>query len=251
MPQAAIYNPVQDGIAKTAHSVRYREVKPPSDLSDVVHCFWELKTVAPLPEDFHLHAVPDACVNLLFNQMDTSIAGITALRTTYAVLNLGNVFHYVGIQLLPGVWHGKGHAVADHFVGTPYTGALPLIDINHRLAGLDFLDKPPVMATLVRHLATENIVAPNRVMLAILTHLDDIHTVADMAAISGLSPRHLQRTLKQTTGFSPHDLLKILRLQQSFEQGYPLLYADQSHFIRSFRAITGYTPTQYFTKFDV
>jgi len=251
MAKETTYNPVQDGIEKTAQSVRYTEVKPPSDLSGLVHCFWELKTVATLPEDFHLHAVPDACVNIMFNEIDTSIAGITALRTTYEVLNLGKAFHYVGIQLLPGVWQGNRDEIADQYVGTSYAGDLPLIETNNHLAGLDFLAKQPIMAALVRQLANEKIVVTNPVTANILTHLDDIHTVADMAAITGVSPRQLQRTLKQTTGFSPHDFLKVLRLQQSFEQGYQMLYTDQSHFIRSFREITGYTPTHYFSKFDV
>lgn len=251
MAKATPYNPVQDGIEKSAHSVQYTEVKPPSDLSDLVHCFWELKTIAPVAEDFQLHAVPDACVDIMFNEIDTTIAGITALRTTYEVLNLGKVFHYVGVQLLPGVWQGNRAEIADEYIGTPYTGDLPLLETNRHLVGLDFSAQQPLMAALVRQLAHAQIIVTNPVTATILAHLDAIHTVADMAAITGVSPRHLQRMLKQTTGFSPHDLLKVLRLQQSFAQDYHLLYTDQSHFIRSFRAITGYTPTQYFSKFDV
>jgi AraC-like DNA-binding protein len=72
-----------------------------------------------------------------------------------------------------------------------------------------------------------------------------------MAEVAGLSPRQLQRTLKQSTGLAPHDLLKILRIQQSFRQHYLDLYADQSHYIHSFRKITGYTPARYKDKFDV
>jgi hypothetical protein len=83
-----MYNPIQDGIEKTVGAVRYAEAKPPSHLSGLVHCFWELKTERVLEEDFQLHAVPDACVNILFNQVDTDIAGVTALRTTFEVLNL-------------------------------------------------------------------------------------------------------------------------------------------------------------------
>jgi AraC-like DNA-binding protein len=66
-----------------------------------------------------------------------------------------------------------------------------------------------------------------------------------------MSPRQLQRTLKRTTGFAPHDLLKVLRLQQSFSKHYLESYTDQSHFIHSFRNITGYTPVSYLSKFDV
>ncbi|MEO0814978.1 MAG: AraC family transcriptional regulator, partial [Myxococcota bacterium] len=85
----------------------------------------------------------------------------------------------------------------------------------------------------------------------IFARLFDIHSVAEMAEAARLSPRQLQRVLKRTTGFAPHDFFKVLRLQQSLEGEPSLSYADQSHFIRSFRAATGYTPTQYAKKFDV
>jgi len=187
----------------------------------------------------------------MFNELNTSIAGITALRTTYEVLNLGKEFHYVGVQFLPGVWQGNRNEVADKYIGSAYTGNLPLIETNNKMIGLSFREKQPIMAELVRQLAREHIVIANEVTAKILAHLDDVHSVADMAEITGVTPRQLQRTLKQATGFTPHDLLKVLRLQQAMKQGYPALYTDQSHFIRSFRAIAGYTPAQYFSKFDV
>jgi AraC-like DNA-binding protein len=246
-----LYSPIQDGIEKTVQSVRYTEAKPPSHLFGLVHCFWELKTDRALTEDFCLHALPDACVNILFNQADTKIAGVTALRTTYEVLNLGRTFHYVGIQFFPGVWQGNPEEIADSFVGTPYLGQLPLIETSNELAKLDFVAKQSVLSALVQRLIDEKLVVTNVVTEKILTNIDDIHTVADMATITGMSPRQLQRTLKRTTGFSPHDLLKVLRLQQSFKQHYLESYSDQSHFIHSFRKITGYTPTRYTNKFDV
>jgi AraC-like DNA-binding protein len=246
-----MYSPVQDGIEKTVQSVQYTEAKPPSDLSELVHCFWELKTQTALPEDFHLHALPDACVNILFNQADSKIAGITALRTTYEVLNLGKSFHYAGIQLFPGVWQGNPDEIADSFVGTPYRGNLPLVKISRKLAKLEFSAKQPLMAELVRLLTDQKVVVANPVTARILSRLSDIQTVADMATLTGMSPRQLQRTLKRTTGFSPHDLLKVLRLQGSFKQNYLASYTDQSHYIHSFRKITGYTPARYAEKFDV
>jgi AraC-like DNA-binding protein len=246
-----MYSPIRDGIDKAVQSVRYTQAKPPGNLSGLVHCFWELKTDRSLPEDFCLHALPDACVNILFNQADTNIAGVTALRTTYEVLNLGKSFHYVGIQFLPGVWQGSPQEIVDHYVGTPYLGDLPLIATSNKLANLDFLDKQPVLSQLVQWMIDQELVVANHVTEKILTNMDGIHTVADMAAMTNMSPRQLQRTLKRTTGFSPHDLLKVLRLQQSFRQDYSDSYADQSHYIHSFRKITGYTPAKYADKFDV
>lgn len=246
-----MYDPVKDGVDKTVRSVSSIEVNPPDSLSGFVHCFWELKTEEKLPDDFCLHALPDACVNILFNQKDTEIAGVTALRTTYEVLNLGKEFHYVGIQFLPGVWQGDLRDTSDSFVGTPYVGELPLLDASNKLVKFDFPAKQAVLAKLVHQLIDQKYVAIDDVTAQILSNIDTIQTVADMAAVTNMSTRQLQRILKKSTGFSPHDFLKVLRLQQSFKQHYLDTYTDQSHFITSFRKITGYTPAQYYRKFNV
>jgi AraC-like DNA-binding protein len=246
-----MYDPIRDGIDKTVHAVKYAEAPPPHLLSSLVHCFWELKTTALLAEDFQLHAVPDACINILFNQVDTNIAGVTALRTEHEVLNLGKSFHYVGIQFLPGVWQGNKEEIADRFIGTPYPGDLPLIQTSQELAELTFVEKQIGMAKLVAWFIDEQLVVPNLITEKILANIAQVNSVEDMAKLAVMSTRQLQRTLKLTTGFSPHDLLKILRMQQSFKQHYLDLYTDQSHYIHSFRKITGYTPAKYVDKFDV
>jgi len=109
----------------------------------------------------------------------------------------------------------------------------------------------PVLNEFVLGLESDGVIASNPVTAAILSHIGEISSVADMARAANLSTRQLQRTLKATTGFSPHDLLKVLRLQQSFRQDYRLSFADQSHFTNSFRRHTGYTPAQFNRTFDI
>ncbi len=232
-------------------AVRYTELPPPDELSDVVHCFWELRTLAILSEDFQYHALPDACVNLLFNLADTTIAGITALHTEAITLNLGKSFHYVGIQLYPGVWQGDRNELLNRYVGTSYRGALPLIQTNQLLVGLEFAAMAQVLSEFVRWCMADGHIRANAVTATILSNLDAIRSVADMAALLGLSPRQLQRTLKRLTGFAPHDLLKVLRVQQSFRTHYLDLYADQAHFTHAFRQAIGYTPARYRKRFGV
>lgn len=247
-----MYDPVKDGVEKSVQAVSYTEVEPPDRYSDLVHCYWQLKTDAELDEDFTLHALPDACVNILFDQVDVHIAGITALQTTHTTLNLGTHFHYVGIQLFPGVWRGDPDNVFDHYVGEPYDGDLPLVATSRRLAEAhDLASKEPAFSDLVDDLLTTERIAPNPLTSRILGAIADIHNVADMARVAGLSTRQLQRTLKQTTGFSPHDLLKVLRLQHAMRHDYQLAFADQSHFTHSFRTATGYTPGSFRKTFDV
>lgn len=245
------YAPVVDGFSLRGADVRYVERPPPQDLADVVHVFWELRTLAALPVDFLYHALPDACVNLLFDQIHPEVAGVTALHTEATTLNLGTRFHYVGLQFFPGVWQGDRNEIQDRYVGTAYRGALPLVHTNRQLAGLDFEAMGQVLADLVRWCVAHGHVRGHPLTAAILSRLDAIRTVADMAALVGLSTRQLQRTLRQITGFSPHDLLKVLRLQQSFRAHYLELYADQSHFTTAFRRAIGYTPGQYRKAFGV
>ncbi|GAB2536221.1 helix-turn-helix domain-containing protein [Gracilibacillus alcaliphilus] len=244
-----MYNPKGNGKQKTISQVQFIEVEPPSHLSGLVHRFLELKTDTPLADDYLFHALPDSCTYLIFDQLNPEITGITKLHATSEELNLGKEFHYVNIRFLPGVW--KGSAIYG-IVDSPYTGLLPLDETNRRLAGLDFTAKQSVLSDLVEQLIEEKLVAANPVTEKIFAQIDDIHMVADMAGIAGVSTRQLQRTLRQTTGFAPHDFLKVLRLQQSLDSdSYLSYYADQSHFIRSFRKATGYTPANYTKKFDV
>ena len=246
-----MYDPVKDGVEKSVGAVSYTEVAPLDALTELVHCYWELKTVGDLDGDFTLHALPDACVNVLFDQVDTDIAGVTALHTTHTTLNLGRSFHYVGVQFFPGVWNAASEGTVDHYVGEPYSGALPLIATSEQLVSLDLPDKTSVLDAFVETLRDLGAVAPNPTTAAILRNINDVHSVGDMAEAAALSPRQLQRKLKATTGFSPHDLLKVLRLQNSFRQDYLLSFADQSHFTHSFRGITGYTPGAFMKTFDV
>ena len=213
-----MYDPVKDGVAKTVESVVYTEAPPPAPLGELVHCFWELRTVTDLADDFTLHAVPDACVNLLFNLHDTRVAGVTQLHTSHATLGLGRSFHDAGIQFFPGVWRGAPEASVDHYVGEPYQGDLALVEVGEAAAAVDFDGRATVFSEFVANLLDAGLVAPNPVTAAILTNLDEIHSVGDMAEVAALSPRQLQRALKATTGFTPHDLWKVLRFSTRFRR---------------------------------
>jgi len=246
-----MYNPKGNGKEKTVQSVQFVEVEPPSHLRGIVHRFLELKTEGTLSDDYRFHALPDACTYIVFDQLDAKIAGVTKLRASSEELNLGKAFHYINIRFLPGVWQSDRERVAYGMVDHPYSGDLPLIDINHELSKRDFDAKQSVLSEFVERLIESKLVLANPVTEKIFQNLDEIYSVTDMAAASDLSPRQLQRTLKRTTGFAPHDFLKVLRLQQALNGNPSLSYADQSHFIHSFRKATGYTPGRYSRKFDV
>lgn len=246
-----MYNPKGNGVEKAVQSVQFREIDPPEPLRDIVHKYLDIKTSGPLTEDYRFHALPDACTYIIFDQIKSTVAGVSKLRASSEELNLGTDFHYVNIRFLPGVWQDRADYIAPGMVQTAYLGDLPLIEVNAALSGRDFEAKTNILSGFVESLVTEGLVVANPVTKTIFQNIDAIRSVADIAAICNLSTRQLQRTLKRTTGFSPHDFLKVLRLQQTLSGKDISDYADQAHFIHSFRKATGYTPNRYAQKFDV
>ncbi|SPH20881.1 hypothetical protein ASD8599_01622 [Ascidiaceihabitans donghaensis] len=246
-----MYDPKGNGKEKSIDAVQFTELEPPEHLRGIVHRFLELNTNGRLNEDYRFHALPDACTYIVFDQLDKRIAGVSKLRAESEEFNLGRQFHFVNIRFLPGVWQPSLDQVAYGMVEDAYTGALPLLELNKTLTGEALPKHIPSLSDLVDGLVRDGIVKRNLVTEKIFQHLDDLHNVADMADAANLSPRQLQRTLKRTTGFSPHDFLKVLRLQMSLNGNDTWSYADQSHFIHSFRRATGYTPGKYAKKYDV
>jgi AraC-like DNA-binding protein len=246
-----MYDPKGNSKDKTVDQTAFTEAEPPDHLRGIVHRYLDLHTNGTLDAPYRFHALPDACTYAVFDQNRRDIAGITRLQASSEELDLGTSFHFTNIRFLPGVWQGDRSGITYGLIEQPYTGALPMIDTNGTMKGQSFAGKQSALTTFVEHLIDAKLVIANPVTEQIFQHIDDIHTVADMAEIANLSTRQLQRNLKQTTGFSPHDFLKVLRLQQSLDGEPSLSYADQSHFIHSFRRATGYTPGQFAKKFDV
>ncbi len=245
------YDPKGYGKERTAEVIKFVEAKPPSHLSAIVHRYIELETVGKLNMDYRFHALPDACAYLVFDQLNSDVSGITKLRTTSEELNLGRQFHYINIRFFPGVCLFSEDEYSYGLVNGPYKGALPLLEANRKLASCSFEEKQPILTRLVEDMLAAKKIAPNLVTQKIFRNIDEINTVSEMAAASNLSARQLQRVLKRTTGLAPHDFLKVLRLQQTLNNEASDNYADQSHFIHSFRKATGYTPGRYTRKFDV
>jgi AraC-like DNA-binding protein len=246
-----MYSPVKDGIKKAITEVEYIEIAPPIHLSNLVHCYWELKTHIHLSQNFSLEAIPDACVNIFFNMHNTSVAAVTMLDTKTKSLNLWKMFHYVGIQFVPWVWRGEYKEIRKEYVDNSYGGPLDLIEVAQKLVKVDFKKKQEIFTMYVEYLYQKGIISENKVILKILRHLNEIKRVSDMAKFSGFSTRHLLRIFKESIHLSPSEFLKIVRFQKSLRWSYLSHYTDQAHFIHSFKDITGKTPKRFLENFYV
>jgi AraC-like DNA-binding protein len=80
-------------------------------------------------------------------------------------------------------------------------------------------------------------------------------SLVELAQYVALSPFHLTRVFKQTTGLPPHaylESIRIRRAQQLLKGDLPVIevalatgFADQSHFTHRFRRFVGVTPAHY------
>lgn len=244
-----MYDPAGSARARAVTSVRFVEAEPPARLAGLVHRFVWLRTEEALGEPYRFHALPDACTYLIFDQRDPRVCGATRLGATSQELDLGRDFHFTNVRLMPGAWAGGD--VGEGLMEREYRGDLPFLEVAARLAGRDFATQQAELVRFVGWLAERGLVRPDPVVARIFAAVDEITSVADMARVACLSPRQLQRTLRTSTGLAPHDFWKVLRLQRSLRSHDHSAYADQAHFIRSFRAATGYTPGRFGVAFDV
>jgi AraC-like DNA-binding protein len=89
-----------------------------------------------------------------------------------------------------------------------------------------------------------------------LRHQDVYETMETIATRYGISARYMQQLFLQYTGLTPKLYSQINRFQHSLrlvtnrntsltDIAYECGYADQSHFIKEFKAFTGTTPSGY------
>ena len=86
-------------------------------------------------------------------------------------------------------------------------------------------------------------------------------TIAEIAQKNGISQKTLIKHFEQHIGKTPSDFRKIVRFRNALKQKalenregnltditYISRYFDQSHMIKDFKVLTGYTPKEFFRK---
>lgn len=97
-----------------------------------------------------------------------------------------------------------------------------------------------------------------RVLDYIEAHLGEPIAIEDLAGVAGMSPAHFSRLFKEVIGDSPYQFVMNYRVEQAkkmlTDQSRPLAgialacgFADQPHFGRIFKRLTGLTPGDFRT----
>lgn len=237
--------------------------------SDLVHGYFELGAAS---QPRQLRIVPDGGVDLLFSVGECPIArgvgesSAVGLLTRAIEVSFPPGASVFGVTLSP-------HA-ARAVLGVPLSHlrdqAVDLTDLCGTEARTlrETLRAAPdrgaregcIEAFLVRRLAAAQ--SPDAAVGAAIALIGDHGGQMSMRAVSqraGISERQLERLFSQHAGISPKHFSRIARLQAALAHlarakrtprswgrvAYDFGFADQSHLIREFRALTGLTPSAY------
>jgi AraC family transcriptional regulator len=95
-----------------------------------------------------------------------------------------------------------------------------------------------------------------RVIDYIAANLDGNISLAQLAAIVGMSPHYFSELFKLSTGRAPHKYVLMQRIERAkqrlrdprrsiIDAGLDAGFQNQSHFARMFRKLAGTTPSRY------
>jgi AraC-like DNA-binding protein len=264
------------GMEREQSIVAYKQVPPPDYLRNYVRYFWTLESngADPLPKT--LGPLVDGCPGLIFHQPEgssfydqcdkqlpgTFLYGQTITRTE---LYVTGKFKLIGITFFPNALKYIAGFNANELTDTcldlsllPFTRRANILDqlLNSRTTG----EQIEILSTYLFSLIRKNNLPVDRI-----THYAQSQIIQARGNISlkdlqrnlKLSERSFERKFEQYVGISPKLFSRVCRFQASLDQlrsnNYTNLsdiafdngYADQSHFIKSFKEFAGYSPREF------
>lgn len=256
-----LYLPSQP-TSRSAQDVLYTELQPHPALRNCIYCYWELKTLHPLPTDFVYRVVADGCMDIFFDVDHPDEHFVMGFSNAYVQFPLGRMFHYIGIRFLPTMFPQCFGIDASELTNRfEHLGAVipGLAQFISEQFGPD-QELEQITQTLdtyfLRALANTAFDNDPRLYEAIGTILRNSgNTAIESGLQTGISPRQLRRLFTYYIGDSAKNFSKIVRFQAVLrhtrhqDERFPFLdhgYYDQAHFIKEFRHFYGTTPGKAF-----
>lgn len=255
--------------------MNFRQIPPPALLKNHIRYFWMYEGEGADIPSKSFRAMADGCPGLIFQHPDKGVmyqnnkalpgVFVYGAATTYAEIRVAGAFSTIGIFFYP-------HALPAIFG----VNAGELTDTCMDLELLAKKQHYPLTEQLVNAASgTGRIHILGAFLLRLVqqhTRFEDTtmqHAVSRIMQAGGnvslkqlqeqlqLSERSFERKFKQYVGISPKLFARISRFQASLSQlrqndfeklsdvAFGNEYADQSHFIRSFREFAGVSPLQF------
>lgn len=242
------------------HEPDYTETPPSAALAPWVACYWSITGTVETPRLDRV--LPDGCADVIIDLgagREPYVAG--AMRHALVITLTGRLdmfgvrFHPGGAlpfldnplreltdQLVPldSLWGRLASRLANAFAGAARHERIPIVErmLLDRLRNARADDELAMRAA------------------ALFRRSRGSATVREVAAALGVGQRQLERAFDRCVGLTPKGLARVVRFAAAVrfiergpgtwtEVAFGAGYADQAHFIREFRSLSGVTPTAF------
>lgn len=255
----------------------YQKIAPPPVLRSIVRFYWTLESGAQ-PQQRMMHQLSaDSCAGLIFqyeNQfMDYRIDGkqVPSLISHYhgpndqpQMMEVTGAFGLFGVYLNPGTTSAllelPAHEVSRQSLDLKMIWGSAGIELEDKMLSASDNDH---RARIISEFLFQKVVRQENVAPELKWCIQEVFNSGGRTSIDHLlehmpySRRQFERNFAGYTGLSPKLFSRIIRFQNAMkvlERGearnltslaFHTGYADQSHFIRDFKAFSGLSPRSY------
>lgn len=259
--------------------MQYQTYAVCSTLSDMIQCYWTLDGPAGAVSERQT-IIPDGCMEMIFHYGDLYKQYLEDGRVIIQprCFVIGQLTR--PLEIAPsgktGIFSVRFHP--DGFV--PFS-QMALAEMENTAISLEKLFGEEgeelavnvltagsvsekiqfVVQFLTRKLAaTETIDRITRSLIEAIWHTQGQQSVSALSIKGNINSRQLERRFLANVGMTAKQLSRVVRLQNIFKKllagkadnftslAYEGKYFDQSHFIKEFKQLTGFTPKQYYHK---
>jgi AraC-like DNA-binding protein len=255
--------------------MQFQQIPPPDHLKAYIRTFWALESNAADDTSKSFRTMADGCPGLLFQQPEKGVIYqndkqlpniiLYGQATTHAALSLKGQFSTIGIFFQPNALNAifglNAEALTDTCLNLDELAGehgFSLLEQVSNAAGI-YGQVEVICSYITALLRRQHRDADNAMQFALSSIIQSKGSVSliTLRETLQLSERSFERKFKQHVGIPPKLYSRIARFQASLEQlkrnqfdklsdiAFENDYADQSHFIRSFKEFAGCSPFQY------
>jgi AraC-like DNA-binding protein len=259
------YKPVQPSVSANDDEISYQEVFPNQEIQNYVYCFWQLRTLKPLDNDYIYRVVSDGCIDIFFNHHRPTENFVMGFCRKYTEFPIGKEFDYIGIRFLPAAFPMLFSVDAKTLSNQSQELDKVLPDfsqwINSTIKSSDSFSmiSKGLSEKIEAYSKDQSFQYDHRFLNAINLIFEKkgyLDTEKDLN--TGLSPRQLRRIFNFYIGTTAKSFSNVVRFQhilnakpsrQSLKENklyFDVGFFDQAHFIKSFKTYYGVTPSEAF-----
>ncbi len=240
-------------------SFSLRRLPPSAVLAPWVETYWEVRWELPSGAAHRQTNLSHACCNAVAEEDGAWLYGVPGPTFVREISGTGRVF---GIKFRPGAFYPWFRKPLRPF----FDRRVPLSEAFGEAAETwraqvaaeeDFSRRAGLTEALFATLRPSALPGEAVRCAALIVADRTLLRVEDACAATGYDRRGLQRLFRREVGASPKEVIRRYRLMEAAERlakeddlsggdlAYSLGYADQAHFIRDFKAVTGVSPAAY------